>query len=69
MLLFNISQHLYQNNIYCKCLLPPKRDFMLLNIKNGLKYFLTAFLFVFLLQKTKGWPQMKKPVLDERVYP
>lgn len=26
-------------------------------------------LFVFLLQKTKGWPQMKKPVLDERVYP
>ena len=27
------------------------------------------FLFVLLYYKTKGWPQTKKPVLDERVYP
>ena len=30
---------------------------------------LTPFLFVLLYYKTKGWPQTKKPVLDERVYP
>ena len=32
-------------------------------------FYVDPFLFVLLYYKTKGWPQTKKPVLDERVYP